>query len=94
MNIGARALFDYANEGRLDLYSGVILGFTNWNVKTNNASASYDPSQDLTFSEEIVFAPQVVLFGAQGYFTDNIGANFELSIGAPHFFSIGLNYRF
>ena len=94
LNIGTRALFHYANEGRMDLYSGLRLGLTNWNVSTNNASTSYDPSQDITFSEGIVFAPQLILFGAQGYFTDNIGANFELTVGAPHFFSIGLNYRF
>jgi len=57
--------------------------------------ASATGTGDVTsFSEVVVFAPQLVLFGAQGYFTDNIGANFELSVGAPHFFSIGLNYRF
>lgn len=94
LNIAARALFHYANKGRLDLYSGLRMGFTNWLVTENLTDETYDYDNVLDFSSGLNFAPQLILFGVRGYFTDNFGANMELAVGSPHFFSIGLNYRF
>ena len=31
--------------------------------------------------------------GMRYYFTDNIGANFDLNLGAPYIVSLGLNFR-
>jgi hypothetical protein len=67
------------------------LGYTNWNVSSTSTDPDYDPNSVFTGGG---FAPQVILFGFRGYFTENIGLNSELTVGAPHYFSIGLNYRF
>ena len=94
INIAARALFHYVNKDRLDLYSGLRMGFTNWLVTEDLTDETYNYDEILTFNSGINYAPQLILFGVRGYFTDNFGANMELAVGAPHFFSIGLNYRF
>ena len=92
MNFAARALFHYANSGRLDLYSGVRMGYElagfNANI-TDGVENAYTPPANYGF-----VAPQLVLFGFRGYFTDNFGASAELAIGWPHFLTVGLNYRF
>lgn len=91
LNFALRALFHYANSGKVDLYSGLRLGYTNWNVSSTSTDPDYDPESVFKGGG---FAPQVILFGFRGYFTDHIGLNSELTVGAPHYFSIGLNYRF
>ncbi len=93
LNVGIRPLFHYGNINRIDMYSGLRIGLTNWSVNTDTSDPSYDPENDISFGEGTNFSAQVILYGLRGYFTDNIGANFELAIGAPHFFSMGLNYR-
>jgi len=92
MNFAARALFHYANSGRLDLYSGVRMGYEVAGFSasiTDGTESAYTPPANYGF-----MAPQLVLFGFRGYFTDNFGASAELAIGWPHFFTVGLNYRF
>lgn len=91
LNVALRALFHYANSGKVDLYSGLRLGYTNWNVSTTSTDPDYDPNSVFNGGG---FAPQVILFGFRGYFSEHIGLNSELTIGAPHYFSVGLNYRF
>ncbi len=92
-NVAMRALFHYFNRNRLNMYSGVRMGLTNWNIDNNLTDKNYDYDEVLS-STGIVFAPQLVLFGLRGYFTENFGANLEFAVGPPHFFSAGLNYRF
>ncbi|NJK95016.1 MAG: hypothetical protein HC905_09000 [Bacteroidales bacterium] len=91
LNVAARALFHYGNSGKIDMYSGLRLGYTNWGVSTNSKDPDY-------VADDVVkgggFAPQVILFGFRGYFSEHIGLNSELAVGAPHYFSIGLNFRF
>jgi hypothetical protein len=91
LNFGLRSLFHYANSGKVDLYSGLRLGYTNWNVSSTSKDPDYDPNSVFSGGG---FAPQVILFGFRGYFTEHFGLNSELTVGAPHYFSIGLNYRF
>jgi len=92
-NFAARALFHYFNKGRLDMYSGVRLGLTNWAISDDLSNESYDYNSVVS-STGTNFAPQLILYGLRGYITENIGLNAELAVGAPHFFSAGLNYRF
>jgi len=93
LNIGVRALFHYANSGRLDMYSGVRLGTTIWGVSVEGDIEGYDFNDYILFDNGTNFATQFILFGFRGYFTENLGANFEIGIGAPHFLSAGLTYR-
>ena len=95
MNFAARALFHYGKSDKLDMYSGVRLGMTNWGYKID--IASNDPTltalQDSKFAG-FGFAPQLIAFGIRGYFTDNIGANVEFAVGAPYYMTGGISYRF
>lgn len=91
LNLALRALVHYANDGNVDLYSGLRFGVTNWSGSSDNPNNEYDLYDYWGISTN--FAPQLVLFGIRGYFTDNIGANAELTIGAPYFFALGLAYR-
>jgi hypothetical protein len=91
MNVAVRMLFHYANANKVDLYSGVRLGLTNWSFSTDNNDDTYNVGDYWDLKNN--FAPQLVLFGIRGYFTDHLGLNSELCVGAPHFFSVGLSYR-
>jgi hypothetical protein len=91
-NIGFRPLFHYGNMERIDMYSGLRLGYTMWNFKEDSNDPNNDPGDDAKIRSR--FAPQLILFGMKGYFTEHIGANFEFAIGAPHYASGGLCYRF
>jgi opacity protein-like surface antigen len=90
-NIALRVLFHYGNSEKLDMYSGVRVGMTNWVSKINSS----DPNNDF-FGADLSgwsFAPQLIGFGMRYYVTDNIGLSLETALGAPHFLSIGANYR-
>lgn len=95
MNFAVRALFHYGKSDKLDMYSGVRLGMTNWGYKIDVPTD--DPTltalQDSKFAG-FGFAPQLVAFGIRGYFTDNIGANIEFAVGSPYYMSGGISYRF
>lgn len=87
---GARLMFHYANDDKIDLYSGVRLNYKTMNVSTT----STDDALNLdAFNVALPFGVQVVAIGARFYVTDNIGLSAELAIGAPHFLSVGANYR-
>lgn len=90
-NVALRIMFHYGNAEKLDMYSGVRLGMTGWNTKTESS----DPNNNL-FGDAYNgwnIALQVVPFALRYYVTDNIGLSLETAIGAPHFLSIGANYR-
>ncbi|MCD6557194.1 MAG: hypothetical protein J7K64_08385 [Bacteroidales bacterium] len=96
MNFALRALFHYGNSDKLDMYSGIRLGMTNWgfdyDVPTDDPTLeALQGSNSLTGFH---FSPQLVAFGVRGYFTDNIGANLEFAIGSPYYMMGGVNYRF
>lgn len=91
-NIAARVLFHYGKNEKLDMYSGVRVGMTNWNLSTESTSGAASDFFGDTFNGWS-FAPQLVAFGLRYYVTDNIGLSFESTVGAPHFLSVGANYR-
>lgn len=94
LNVAFRPLFHYGNTGRIDMYSGLRIGLTNWTIDVETDDPDYDYEDDVTFSEGINFSPQLILYGIRGYVTDNIGLNMELAIGSPHYITLGFNYRF
>jgi len=93
-NYALRALFHYGKFKRIDMYSGLRIGFTHWTIST---SGSLDPYFNVTsilvYSGYAVFAPQIILYGIRFYITDHIGLNTELCFGSPYYWSYGLNYR-
>ena len=87
---GARIMFHYANDGKIDLYSGLRLNYKT--MKVTSTGTDTNLSLD-AFEVALPFGVQIVAFGARFYVTDNIGLSAELAIGAPHFLSLGANYR-
>ncbi len=89
-NLGARALIHYGNSETLDMYSGLRVGLSNWSADGGTDDPNFDPPK----ANGLFFAPQLILFGMRGYVTENLGFGGEVSIGAPHLFALGVNYRF
>ena len=89
-NVGVRALFHYTDIENLDMYSGAKVGYTIWNF-TNETTDPYfveptDRASGMGF--------QIIAFGARGYFTESVGAFFEVGLfGAPYFLAGGIAIR-
>jgi len=89
--IGLRPLFHYGNTDKLDMYSGLRLGYIAWSANTNSS----DPALDLGTSFGVGRPSiSIIAFGMRYYFTDTIGAGFEVATGAPHVASASVNMRF
>ncbi len=101
-NFAVRGLFHYGNSDKLDMYSGIRLGLTNWGIHAQLPDLDESDPTVQQFQRDmedyikggLVFAPQLVAFGMRYYFTDNIGAHGEFSIGSPYVVSAGVNFRF
>jgi len=99
-NFAVRGLIHYGGGSKIDMYSGVRLGMTNWNTDLKFNAPDDDPT--VTQFNDVIserlsgmkFAPQLIAFGIRGYFTDNIGAFAELAFGPPSYLSAGVNFRF
>ena len=93
-NIGVRPLFHFGNNEKVDLYTGARLGTSIWALSgsaTDSQGNSTGASTDIPTGVVTVQA----LFGVRTYFTDVIGANFEVGIGnAPYFVAGGLSFKF
>lgn len=91
-NVGIRPLFHYGNSDKLDMYSGVRLSYLNTGLKVVDGESGEFEDIDLGLLSG--FRAQLVAFGIRGYFNEHIGLNMEVAIGAPHYLSGGINYRF
>lgn len=91
LNIAIRPLFHYANNDDLDLYSGFRIGLLNnrFSSDSTNEDLSIDGFENLN---RLAFG--VTAFGLRYYFTDNIGAGFEINLGAPYVTAFNINARF
>lgn len=100
-SINVRPLFHYGKSDKLDLYSGFRIGLSIWNVgASGNLQGENADGQVENFGLSGIrgagVLPQgaLTLFGMRGFFTDNLGAGFEVNLGSPYLFSGGLTYRF
>jgi hypothetical protein len=104
-NYGGRLLFHFGKKERenFDVYAGVRVGCSVWNLSTTNPSSSYliddyERNQPwgirvpLKARDEYRFSVQA-LYGFRYYFSKFLGINFEFSIGSPVLFSVGLNAK-
>jgi len=91
LNIALRPLFHYANNDYLDLYSGFRIGMVNnkFSTDSENEDLQVDGLDNLT---RLSFG--ITAFGLRYYFTDNIGAGFEINLGAPYITALNINARF
>jgi hypothetical protein len=90
--IGIVPRYHYTTEDdKLDLYSAARIGFIFWN--TNLESDQIAAINE--FSAMGAGRPAIALIplGGRYYMTEHFAFNFELSVGAPYLFNIGLNYK-
>ena len=94
-NGSIRGLFHYKNTERIDLFSGLRLGLTNYrfDLEAKTAIKWFSFEKEFKHAQGYFVSYQLVVFGVRGYFTKNIGANVALSVGAPYFISGGLSFR-
>lgn len=80
------------NHDKIDLYSGIRIGYTLWNIDV----IANDPNFDVI--EKIIPRNRpslgIIPIAVRYYFSDNFGAELEPAIGAPYVGSIGIKYRF
>jgi|TARA_B110000908_G_C10082675_1_gene370307 opacity protein-like surface antigen len=91
LNIALRPLFHYGDGDRLDLYSGIRVGYLIRNVETETNDELLNVLGDLDGNR---FALGLVPFGMRYFFTDNLGVNMDLQIGTPYVVSGGIAFTF
>ncbi|MFB1004309.1 MAG: hypothetical protein QMC70_09275, partial [Bacteroidia bacterium] len=91
LNIALRPLFHYGDGDRLDLYSGIRVGYLMRNVETETNDELLNVLGDLDGNR---FALGLVPFGMRYFFTDNLGVNMDLQIGTPYVVSGGIAFTF
>jgi len=99
--IAIRPLFHYGNIENLDLYSGLRIGwltrgFTDFEGEDIEGITEeiFDSNTGINPLVGGRFSFSVTAFGLRYYFTDNIGAGFEINLGAPNLASVGISARF
>ncbi len=85
-SIGFTPKVHYGNRDRIDLYSGVRMGWLFWVNSIESTSGKFDLFDDMITSRPFF---GLTAFGARVYPTDNIGLNFELNLGAPNIIGLG-----
>ena len=93
LNIGFRGLLHYFRTANKEMYSGIRLGISSWSFHTNAKDPKYTVAKYVNQALGTHPSAQLILLGYTGYFTPHLGGNAELAVGAPHFFSFGVVYR-
>jgi len=75
----------------LDLYSGGRIGYVVWSNKFDTNDPNFEFPERFRLGRPAV---GIVPIGGTAYFTENLGGNFELALGAPFILSAGLEFRF
>jgi len=94
LNVAIRPLFHYANNDKLDLYSGFRFGFLNNNFTYTDTTFEDLNLKDIELNNIKRLTFGITAFGLRYYVTNNIGAGFEINIGAPYATVFNINARF
>ncbi|PCJ66780.1 MAG: hypothetical protein COA58_04795 [Bacteroidetes bacterium] len=90
--LGIRGLWHYGKSDKIDLYSGVKIGivaFSTGAISGPQAKKSVIKRENNRTRTSFGIIP----IGARFLITDNLGGHIQMSIGAPTFLSVGMNYR-
>lgn len=91
-NIALLPRFHYRiSNDNIDIYSGLRLGYLFWGGNATSTDPDFNEFDDFQGGRINV---GIVPIGGRFYFSDNIGANFEIALGAPYIASVGAQYRF
>ena len=90
--LGARGLWHYGKSDRVDLYSGVKVGvkiFSTGEITGPEAARSVLRKRN----NRTALSLGIIPIGARFLIAENVGAHIQMSIGAPTFVSLGVNYK-
>ena len=90
LSLTLRGLFYYGKSEKKQFYSGLKLGYQKVKTFDNSSDNTYNTINDLAWSRVTI---GLIPFGMRYFFTENIGCNFEVSLGVPNLLSFGLNYK-
>ncbi len=94
VSVALRPLFHYANNNRIDLYSGLRLQMISIGLAADTTDPNFDFAEGTAVTIGVRPGLAVVPFGMRAYVTENIGVGFELNIGAPYIANMGVSARF
>src|SRR5690606_24788947 len=86
LSVAVRPMFHYGSSDRLDMYSGLRVGYKTLSAKHNSKDPVYD---DLDTWNRSGFSFGLTAFGFRYYVSDNLGFNMEVSIGMPYAAGVG-----
>ncbi|MFK8057543.1 MAG: hypothetical protein AB8F78_15565 [Saprospiraceae bacterium] len=93
--LSARTLFHYGKNPKWDLYSGVRVGGTVWNVKSTVDQDEFSFNDGATLSSGSVVFPNLVPipFGVKYYPNEHLMVGAELATGSPHVIALQVGIR-
>ena len=99
--IALRPLFHYGNTENLDLYSGLRIGWLTRGFSEFEGEDAEGLSEEIFNTDSVInplvggrFSFSITAFGMRYFFNENIGAGFEINLGAPYIANVGLSARF
>jgi len=93
--LSARTLFHYGKNPKWDMYSGVRVGATVWNVNSTVDKDEFIIGEGVTLKSGTLLLPHLVPipFGVKYYPNERLMVGAELATGSPHFFALQLGVR-
>lgn len=83
-------LLHYVTKPKFDMYSGVRFGVLNAWANVKDGHPEFDVASDV---RESFFTWGITLMGVQYFPKENLGVNFDMSIGKPYALGLGAVYR-
>jgi len=93
--LSARTLFHYGNNPKWDLYSGIRVGVTVWNVNSTLERDEFTFGNGFDISGGSFILPHLVPipFGVKHYPNERLMVGAELAVGSPHVLALQLGVR-
>ncbi len=93
--LSGRTLFHYGKNPKWDLYSGVRVGATLWNVDSSVDQDDFTLGTGVSFGSGTAVIPHLVPipFGFKYYPDDRIMLGAELAVGSPHVIAFQVGVR-
>ena len=91
-NYAIRGLVHYGIQYKVNMYSGLRVGITDYMIETDQDLDGDMLIRDTNASKIISVSSQLVLLGLQTKLSNHVGANLEICVGQPYFVSLGLTY--
>lgn len=90
IHFNVRSLIHYGKKDKVDMYSGIKLGYFMQTVQDRTGTPYYNAMQNMAFNRVTL---GLVPFGIRWFVHEDFGISFETSLGRATAFQLGANYR-